>query len=247
MTCQEMDFRGGSRSPEVLRHLAECDACRALAAALEAPTQGVDRAALEGVRAQIFADLKPVRPLAPVSAFAGIFLFAAGVLACATASLKGFYGPPALSAVQGTAILGALGALLVWAAYTVALGMRPGARVASGVKLFAVALGVMELAFLALFHDYTPGRFVHWGLGCFRMGIACAAVTALAASLAVRRGYVVARVSTGAAIGGLAGLAGLAALELHCPILNVPHLAIWHAGVLVASAGIGAAVGRVAR
>ena len=30
-------------------------------------------------------------------------------------------------------------------------------------------------------------------------------------------------------------MAGLTALELHCPILTIPHVAIWHAGVVLIS------------
>ena len=61
--------------------------------------------------------------------------------------------------------------------------------------------------------------------------------------LLVRRGYILAPISAGCSIGALAGLTGLFALELHCPILTIPHVAIWHAAVVAVSAALGAASG----
>jgi hypothetical protein len=202
---------------------------------------------MQRVRAEVLGDLQPVRPLPADGVSAAIFLAIALVLAAATAWLKGILGPARLSPPQIAAVFGCLLGLLLLSAFALARDMRPGARSLRGCWIFAIALGATEAVFLALFHDYTPGRFLHWGFGCFRMGIGCAAVTALLASLGIRRGYIVARSTTGATIGALAGLAGLTALELHCPIQNIPHLAIWHAGVLVASIVIGAAAGQFSR
>lgn len=251
MNCRDMDaalLAGGELSGEARDHMAQCANCRALAGALgDTVSYAVDDAALNRVRGQILETLTPVRPIAPAGAFALLFLLIAAALAAGIASLAGLHGLPVLTPVQGVLVFGTLLALLALASFAVARDMRPGARTVRGIVVFALALAAMEGVFLTLFHDYAMGQFVHSGIACFRMGMACAAVTALLVWVPLRRGYVVAPVSTGAAIGALAGLAGLAALELHCPILLVLHLAVWHAGVLVASAGIGALVGRAAR
>lgn len=248
MNCHDIDaalFAGGELSPQAREHLAGCANCRVLAASIK--PEAIDAAVLGRVRAQIPEDLKAVKPLASTRAYAGFFLLIAAILAALTAASKGILGLPALSAVQTIAIFTVLLISLGVAAVAVARDMRPGARSIRALLLFAIALAAIEAVFLTLFHDYRMGRFLHWGMGCFRMGLACAAVTAVLVWFPVRRGYVVAPVSTGAAIGALAGLAGLSALEMHCPILNIPHLTIWHAGVLAASVGLGALAGRIAR
>jgi len=235
---------GGELSAEARQHMATCTHCRALAAAVGGDTSyAVDAATMGRVRGQLPETFEAVRPLAPAGAFAALFLLIAVGLAVGVAWLTGIKGLPLLSAAQQGAVFGVLFASVLLAAFAVARDMRPGARTVRGIVVFGVAFAAAEALFLTLFHDYSMGHFVHSGIACFRMGLACAAGTALVAWLVVRRGLVVAPVSTGAAIGALAGLAGLAALELHCPILLVPHLVVWHAGVLVASMAIGAGVG----
>jgi hypothetical protein len=125
--------------------------------------------------------------------------------------------------------------------------MRPGAVSLGGGLLFALTFAVPEAVFLILFHDYSLGRFVHWGTGCLRAGLLCAIPVALVVWFIVRRGYVLRPVSTGAAIGCIAGLAGLTALEIHCPILTIPHVAVWHAAVVLVCAAAGALAGLAAR
>jgi hypothetical protein len=251
MNCEQMDallFSGGELSQDAREHLSTCAGCRALAGALGDNVEyAVDPATLQRARAQIPAELAPVKPLASSGTFATLFLFVAGAMAAAAAWLKGFYGLRVLTVVQEVAIFAVLAALLGLAAFALAGDMRPGARTVRGIMIFGLAFGAMELVFLALFSNYALGRFVHQGMGCFKMGMSCAAATAVLMWLAARKGYIVAPVSTGATLGALAGLAGVTALELHCPVLLVPHVAVWHTGVLVASAALGAAAGWAAR
>jgi len=242
MTCREMDLllsSGAELPPEARRHLAQCTACRGIAAAFAVP-------AAPCVRASLPETIEPVQPLASPAVFAILLALAAAILAAGAAAWKGILGPPLLSPLQKASIFGVLLILLAVAAGVVALDMRPGARSLRGATLFVLAFGAMEAVFFALFHDYRAGSFLQQGLRCFSMGIACAAATALLTWLIVRRGYLVAPVSAGAAAGVLAGLAGLATLELHCPIQYVPHLVVWHAGVVVASAATGALIGKLA-
>ncbi|HWC95847.1 MAG TPA: NrsF family protein [Candidatus Sulfopaludibacter sp.] len=247
MTCLEMDAAlfGDELSADARQHLASCPRCAALVNAFsgQAPS-GFEAASLAATRHRILDDLAPVRPMAPEGLYASIFLFIAACMATVAALLKGVRGLPVLSGLQAAVIFGLILVLLLVASFAVALDMRPGARGIRSTWLVIAALAGMEVVFLALFHDYDAGRFLHSGLGCFSLGASCAAVTALLACIPLRRGYVVAPVSTGAAIGALAGLAGLAALELHCPILKVPHIVIWHGGVLAASIAVGALIGK---
>ncbi len=251
MNCRQMDamlFGGGELSQEARTHLATCASCQALAGLLGDNVEyTVEPAALGRAQALIPAQLAPVKPLAPPQAFAFLFLSIAAALAGGAAWLKGFYGIPALTLMQGLVIFAVLAALLGLAAFALAGGMRPGARTVRGLVVFGLAFGATELVFLTLFSDYALGQFVQQGMGCFKMGMSCAVATAALVWLAVRKGYIVAPVSTGATIGALSGLVGLTTLELHCPLVLVPHLTVWHTGVLVASAGLGAAAGWAAR
>ena len=251
MNCREMDailFSGGDLSAEAREHLAHCPNCRALAEALSAPSSGaVDAAALERARTQIPQLLEPVKPLEPAGTYAAGFLLVAAAIGAGAASLVGLYGLHVLAPWQGAAVFAVLLASLALAAFAAAGDMRPGARTLPGTLTFGVAFGGAEVVFLTLFSDYRMGRFANQGITCFRFGMMVAVVTALLVWLAARRGYIVAPISTGAALGALSGLAGLTMLELHCPILHVPHLIVWHAAVLVASAALGAAAGWAAR
>lgn len=254
MTCRDMNgilISARSRaelSAEGQEHIRTCAECRALVSSVDsADAQStVDTALLERIRGSILSSAAPVRPLAPTAVFALAFVLIFGAIAYAGASRLGIHGLPVLTVVQRIAIFGVLLALAFLAAFTAARSMRPGARTLSGGVVFVITLVAAEAVFFSVFHNYSVGRFLHWGAGCLRSGLLCSIPAALLIWLLVRRGYILAPVSTGAAIGALAGMAGLTALELHCPILTIPHVAIWHTGVVVISVALGALIGWLA-
>jgi hypothetical protein len=255
MTCRDMNGilisarTGAELSAEAQEHIRTCAECRGLVSSVgsaEAP-DALGTALLDRIRGSILSSARPVRPLAPTAVFALAFVIIFGAIAYAGASRLGIHGLPVLTVVQRIAIFSVLLALAFLAAFTAARSMRPGARTLSGGVVFIITLLAAEAVFFSVFHNYEVGRFFHWGSGCLRSGLLCAIPAALLIWLLVRRGYVVAPVSTGVAIGALAGMAGLTALELHCPILTIPHVAIWHAGVLVISIAVGALIGWLAR
>ncbi|HVX67243.1 MAG TPA: NrsF family protein, partial [Bryobacteraceae bacterium] len=254
MTCREMDrilieASTAADLPETARdHLRTCSHCRALFAAMaQAPGDGgtLDPQLLDRVRTPILASVPRVRPLGPAGLFAAAFLSIVALVAAGGAGCLGVYGPQAMTPLQRVAIFAVLLAGAVLAAVTAAQHMRPGAKALRGSVLFLVALMAVETAFFALFHDYSLGRFVRWGTGCLGAGLGCALPAGMLVWLLIRRGYSVAPVSTGAAVGVVAGMAGLTALQLHCPILTIPHMAVWHGGILIGSVALGALVGWV--
>ncbi len=255
MTCRDMNGilisarTGTELSAEAQEHIQNCAECRALVSSVDsADAQSTVGTALLGrIRASVLSSAGPVRPLAPTAVFALVFIILFGAIAFAGALRLGIHGLPALSVVQRIVIFTVLLALAVLTAFTAARSMRPGARTLSGGVVLIITLVAAEAVFFSVFHNYTVGRFFHWGSGCLRSGLLCAVPAALLIWLLVRRGYILAPISTGAAIGALAGMAGLTALELHCPILTIPHVAIWHAGVLVISIAMGALIGWLAR
>lgn len=245
MTCRDLDellTSTAALSEEAQEHIASCATCRSLKIAVEGSTSSSDlnSSTLDRIRGPVLSGLTPVRPLASVRVFAALFI-CIFVAAASLGALKfGIYGWPALNLAQRIAIFVVLTILAVLTAATAARHMRPGARRIGGGFLFILIFAVIEAVFLILFHDYSLGRFVHWGTACLRAGLLCAIPVALLIWFLVRRGYVLNPVSAGAAIGCIAGLAGLTALEIHCPILTIPHVAVWHAAVVAVSAAAGA-------
>ncbi len=254
MTCREMDesmiaLGPGEPLPKnAQEHLRACAACRTLVSGLEDSAIGnqIDPAVLERIRAPLLTSLSRVRPLAPAGIFAAGFLVIFAAAAVADSAWFGQAGLSLLTNVQRFLIFGVLIALAALAAVAVAHDMRPGARSVPGGVLLGLAVIAIEAVFFSLFRDYSTEQFLGLGLRCLSVGLVCAMPTALLVWLAVRRGYVLAPVSTGAAVGAIAGLTGVAALELHCPVLTIPHVAVWHTAVLVVSVAAGALIGWIA-
>ncbi len=251
MTCSEMDGlfastkNGELLSAEAEEHVRSCPSCRELVSVMwrsDAPNE-LDPALVARVGSPVLSSLSRVRPLGPVSVYAaGLFtIFAA--LGAIGGKMLGIYGWPAMNAGARMLIFTTLVVLAGLAASVIARDMRPGAKTAGGWLLFAITFIAVETVFFFLFRDYGMGQFMHLGTGCLKAGLRYAIPAGVLAWLVLRRGYVVAPVSAGAAVGTLAGLAGLAALELHCPILTIPHVAVWHSAVVVLSIAAGAFAG----
>jgi hypothetical protein len=250
MTCRDVDealitVAGRELPPQAQAHLATCETCRKLASAMAAggiPSDLSPRLR-ERIGNSIPLSIARVQPLAPAALWVVLFLVFYAAIGVGAAGRLGVYGWPVLSLAARLLIFSALLALSILAAFATARQMRPGARTVRGGVLFAVTFLAMETVFFAVFRDYNLGHFFRSGLSCLTSGLLTAVPAGGSVWLLVRRGYILAPISAGCAIGAVAGLTGLFALELHCPILTIPHVAIWHMGVLVISASLGAAGG----
>jgi len=141
-------------------------------------------------------------------------------------------------------ICAALALAILVVAQALARLMRPGARSVGAIVAAALALPLLEMLFLVLLHDRgTGGEFFHWGVPCLTAGLVSALPAGLLTWLLMRRGLIVNYAGAGLAIGAMAGLSGLAMLEMHCGNLTLPHVAVWHGGVLAISAGAGLLAG----
>lgn len=80
--------------------------------------------------------------------------------------------------------------------------------------------------------------------GCLSLSAVMAAGPLLAAAVILRRSFLSASGSRGAAVGALAGLAGSFGIHVHCPIPSVDHLLAAHAPAILLGALAGAAFGR---
>jgi hypothetical protein len=163
------------------------------------------------------------------------------LVALAGGAALGFAGIAKMSWLDRCAVFSALALLVLAAANQMVSSMIPGSRrrVSPGALLAASALCLITvLAFC--FRDYQTTRFLHAGIVCLSLGLLHAIPAGLLSWLVLRRGYAVNRVSAGLAAGTLAGLAGVGMLELHCPNFEAPHVLVWHTGVLLVSAALGA-------
>ena len=100
--------------------------------------------------------------------------------------------------------------------------------------MLAGTLG-LAIVFALLFRDYGVRNFVHQGVTCLAAGLGFAIPAALLVCLLLARGFVLNYRAAGLCAGTLAGLAGIGVLELHCPILNAPHVMVWHVAVVLMS------------
>jgi hypothetical protein len=179
----------------------------------------------------IAGSMRPVRPLPPRWVLAG-------------AAVMGFQGIAKMNILERSAVFSALGILVLVAANELVSAMIPGSRrrISSG-RLLAVT-GLCLAAVLSIcFRDYQTTHFVHEGLVCLGIGLVHAIAAGSLSWLVLRRGFAVDAVSAGLAAGTLAGLAGIGMLELHCSNLQTSHVLVWHVGVLMVSAGLGALCG----
>jgi hypothetical protein len=252
MTCREVDEAliiapGRELSSQARAHLVTCESCRRLASAIEAEGSRyklpIDLR--KRIQASVPSSIAPVRPLAPNAFWVTAFLLIFAGIGMGAAGGLGIHGWPALSLAGRILIFPVLVALAVLAAFAAVRQMRPGSRsIGSGILLATIFLA-METVFFLTFHDYSLGNFVRSGYRCLSLGLFTAIPAGGLVWLLFRRGYILAPISVGCLVGLLGGLTGLFTLELHCPILTIPHVAIWHTGVLAISSAFGAACGWV--
>jgi negative regulator of sigma F NrsF-like protein len=248
MNCREAVRRLAGLSsvdggdPELQQHLATCAACQELAASLPI-SAGPDPARISAIQQQIGRSWKPVRPVMPP----GRQITLLAVLFCATAIAAvapfGFFAFKALKTWQMVVYYGAFAVAAAFVAAIVVQRLYPGirSRFAATPALW-VGVGSLSVLVVVLFPNFNVA---HFGLGvnCLEIGCIVASVAGIAFALALHRTFASSPVTASATVGFFAGLCGAAALALHCPLLTVPHILVFHFGVLVVATIAGAGVG----
>ncbi len=201
----------------------------------------------ERIRSQIRQDTKPVKPLAGVSHFTLLFLGVFAIISFLVALVTKLKALNVLTVGAAIVLLLTLYLAALFSATAIARSMRPASGRLYTWPLAMLAFAAYEALVFHLFNDYSTTLFVHYGSVCLFLGTLCAVLTAIPTWLILRQGFIVDPTRAGATVGLISGLAGLTALTLHCPILTVPHTAIWHAAVLVVAVGAGALVGSRAK
>jgi hypothetical protein len=253
VTCRHLEeslalyASGAPIPPEAAAHIAACEGCRRLldamrqSAAPEPPSP--DR--LRQIRAQLRANLKPVKPLPPARVFAlGFLLIAAAAVAIGTAHF-GVAGWQALGLLRRTAVFVPLTAALGLLSALLPRAMVPGSSTLLDSRVAVTAVfGVLAAIFATLFDYHPEPTFLATGLVCFAISIGCALPVAAFSWLILRRGMVLHPTAAGALTGLLAGLSGLTLLEILCPNPNKYHILVWHLGAALASTIAGAIAAR---
>jgi hypothetical protein len=261
MSCNDLDqlraaspHSNSARWPlEAKEHLASCEYCSRLQAALDGSSEVVASEVLQQkVEADILRDLHPVAPLPSVARVIGMLLIAAACVVAAANYYLGTAGWHARSLSQATVSFVLLGTSFFALANALAHWMTPGSRrVASWPAYVFLPLLALLGANVAMFDFHANPQFVPQALSCWEIGVTCAALSAPLFWFALRRGFFLNPFARGTLTGLLAGLVGVTVLEIYCPQLDRLHISVAHIGAAVTCAVVGAAWGgaksRIAR
>lgn len=201
---------------------------------------------VRSAQSAILGDLRPVRPLAASWVLTLLFAGAFAFFAVASGLLFGPHGFHALDDLQVGAVYPMLIALALVAAVACSRQMRPADGPPLGGVALLLALACLPALAGVIFHGYSTVNFVPEGVPCLRAGLLVALPAAVLVTWLLRRGFVLNWSAAGLAGGVLSGLTGLGMLEIHCPNLKAIHIMVWHIGVVLVSAVIGFAFGRIA-
>ena len=232
-------------SQEAKLHLATCERCSVLLQSLNINDEMlIPSLPIERFQDSITKDLQPVRPLAPNWVFLGIFaaifaaLFGIGIFHSGTT------GWNALSLLQRLTVVMSLAVSAVLLAFAAVAQMVPAARLRFPPALGLLAtFALLVIAFVSVFEYEGDPHFVRAGMACLETGISYAVPSAILFAVVLRRGVILHPGLSGAICGMLAGLIGMSVLEMHCPILDLRHILVWHLGVCVLGAGCGLLAG----
>ncbi len=234
-----------SLSSQEQGHLAECERCTTLLRTLDEHSEPpTPQLALKRVEDALLLTLHPVRPLPPIWVF--LLIFASVFLALVAVGVyrMGPYGWTILSLSQKIAVIACLGASASLLGFSSAAQMVPGSgQRISPALVPIVAFVLLALGLASVFQYERDPHFLRAGMKCFTAGIPYAIPAAVVFLVVLGRGLILRPMLSGATSGMLAGLIGTSVLEVHCPILDVGHILVWHLGVCVLGALLGLLAG----
>jgi hypothetical protein len=243
----DRQFAGrGQVSLEVQRHLDECERCRALYRYLadDLPGDAAPHEMEHGIVQRIQGSLKPVSRLRSTAAIAAQLIIVFVLISAAVTSRMKVVGFEVMTWPQliGISTILLLGVVLI--ALSLASQMKPGSlrRITEWASVGILAAGLL-VGIVFLFPWKLPDAFVVRGWRCLREGLALATPAALVFWFVIRRGAPLNFRFLGATLGAIAGLLAVTVLQYTCDLQDIPHLLVWHVGVLVLSTLGGALMG----
>ncbi len=261
MNCQEFErevLSGARLSPAARSHGETCPYCSPIESlgrlAPGGPAATGSQAAGDAVAqqmviaARLIEDLRPVRPLASDRMLLLQLTLVMGGVGVGIGVSTGAYGWDAMSTLQRLALLGLLLPGVFFLARAIVQLIAPGSR---GSWLEPGWAGALSLAFFAAilpFFPLDPGSISPvWNAACFRASLLMSVPAAAAGYLVLRRGAFFSPIRTGWSFGLLAGTAGALAVQLHCPLLEISHIARAHLMPVLVGGSAGVAVAAILR
>ncbi len=234
---------------EARQHLAECDRCRRLyECVFRSANPNLLPLPNAKVEAAIRASLIPVSPLPSIYVRSGLFLtifVLVGVIKIALLRPAGFQQMSARQLVGNLLVLLIGGSLL---SISLAAQMIPGNLRPYSSDRMATLLAIGFFVGAALLTPWNASDiFLAEGWPCIRTGALMALPVGFVYWLLVRRGAPLSPVTLGGTLGAIAGLLGATVLQFTCSRQEVSHILVWHAGVILVSATVGALIAQVSR
>lgn len=255
MSCDDLDrlrtTSPGSHSSawprEVQQHLASCEHCSRLQAALDqSSVPDLPEALQRRIEAAIIPGLRPVAPAWSVWRVTLALLLCTIVVIAVANGRLGIAGWRARNALQASIIFSLLGISTLVCANALAHQMMPGSRRRVPVPLsIVVPILALLAADVAMFGYRWNPHFVPLALSCWEKGVTCAALSAPLYWLVLRRGFFLHPIALGGTAGLMAGLTGMTVLEIYCPYLDRLHISASHIGAAVTATLVGAALGGI--
>lgn len=247
MSCDRIDSLLSDGAPldaGAKEHIAGCASCRSMITVLGESGEELGSEEVGRLKTLVSKDLRPVRPLPSdrkLVALLLIFFVSFSVLAAWPTRYHGLRG---LNATQMAIYFSVIACCAFLGALAIIQEMIPGSRKRISPVL-AMALAVIGLiaVIVVLFPNFSTNHFVRYGEGCIRVGSVCGLLAGLLLFLALRTGFFASPVSAAISVGFFAGLSGVAVLAMHCSLLTVPHILVWHFGVLLLGLAAGTGIG----
>jgi hypothetical protein len=248
MNCPDINrllAEGKPLNKEARDHVATCPICQAMVDAEFVTGEACEIAKVDEYKRIVTADLVTVRPLGSDRQLTFLFVALFLCFAVSAAFPVGMAGLRALNFAQTALYYGVILVGALFGASALVQEMTPGRRRYVNPR---VLVGLEILALLAivaiLFHNLNSAGFM-MGRGCLRLGSECSLASAVLFTFILKDGFFVSPVRAGLIAGFFSGLAGVAVLAMNCSFFSVPHIWVWHFGVLPLSMAFGALVGMV--
>ncbi|MDQ2777020.1 MAG: DUF1109 domain-containing protein [Acidobacteriota bacterium] len=247
MNCQNIDnflSEGSPLDARAQEHVAGCSSCRSLITGFAGFDGQPTLEEIAAIKKLLSSDLERAKALPSDRKLVTLLLLFFVSFAVLAAWPFHYFGLHALTANQMAVYFGVIAACAFLCAVAIVQEMIPGSRRRIRPAL-AIALGTSGLVAVTvmLFPNLDSSHFVRYGMGCFRVGSLCGVVAGLLLWLTLRKGFFTSPVSGAVTVAFFASLAGVAVLAMHCSLLTVPHILVWHFGVLAVGAAAGTGLG----
>jgi Negative regulator of sigma F len=203
-----------------------------------------DEKRLAEIRGLVTAELRPIRPLPSNPVLIGVALASFALISLLATMYGGHQALHVLSSAQVLVYFGSFLLLAILFAVAVLEQIIPGSkrRVKPGVLMAGAALFLIALA-PVLFENFGLAGFVEDGVPCLKFGTMFATVGGALGFFLIRKGFLTSPLEAGVLTGCFAGLSGVTALGFVCPVLNAPHILVWHFGTMAIGTAGGALIG----